>query len=107
MADTLTFAGNDLTQYVFVEKAPKIVHAQRDERTYVIPGRSGTYKEQLDTYRNYIQEYEVIGGGNAARVNGNTTVNVTSANITGNVYGGGNNAEVSGNTNVNIGAEAP
>ena len=64
MADVLTFAGHDLTQYVFVEKAPKIVHAQRDERTYVIPGRSGTYKEQLDTYRNYIQEYEVIGGSN-------------------------------------------
>lgn len=64
MPDTLQFAGHDLTQYVFVEKAPKIVHAKRDEREYVIPGRSGTYKEQLDTYRNYIQEYEVIGGGN-------------------------------------------
>lgn len=64
MADVLMFAGHDLTQYVFVEKAPKIVHAQRDERAYVIPGRSGTYKEQLDTYRNYIQEYEVIGGSN-------------------------------------------
>lgn len=64
MADVLTFAGQDLTQFVFIEKAPRIVHAQRDERVYVIPGRNGSYKEQLDTYRNYIQEYEVIGGGN-------------------------------------------
>lgn len=63
MPDILQFAGHDLTQHVFVEKAPKIVHAQRDERVYIIPGRNGSYKEQLDTYRNYIQEYDVIGGG--------------------------------------------
>jgi len=72
----------------------------------------------------------VFGGGNAAKVIGNTNVNigtksvetyvsidddaatadvkenvkaVTGADIRGNVYGGGNNAQVTGNTNVNIG----
>ena len=71
----------------------------------------------------------VFGGGNAAKVIGNTNVNVgtettqtyvsvddnpatetkenvkevTGADIRGNVYGGGNNAEVTGNTNVQIG----
>ena len=71
----------------------------------------------------------VFGGGNAAKIIGNTTVNVATkatetfdsvaddpsttadervktvvgADIRGNVYGGGNNAEVTGNTNVNIG----
>ena len=53
----------------------------------------------------------VFGGGNAARVIGDATVNVgtvnNSANITGNVYGGGNNAEVTGDTNVNIGRKNP
>ena len=74
----------------------------------------------------------VYGGGNAAKVVGNTTVNigtlsevtletkeddsattdtdesklpVQGADIRGNVYGGGNAAEVTGNTNVNIGKE--
>ena len=70
---------------------------------------------------------QVFGGGNAAKVIGNTNVNVgnlgtidyvtkvsgeeaprtnipvVGADIRGNVYGGGNNAEVTGNTNVNIG----
>ena len=67
----------------------------------------------------------VFGGGNAAEVIGNTSVNigtaaevgfeslrtsdgvpkktVVGADIRGNVYGGGNNAEVTGNTNVVIG----
>ena len=65
----------------------------------------------------------VFGGGNAARVVGNTNVNigteatidyvsevgtaitVLGASITGNVYGGGNQADVTGNTNVTIGKE--
>lgn len=64
---------------------------------------------------------EVFGGGNAADVVGNTTVNigtaetvdyvstaekgitVEGANILGNVYGGGNNANVSGKANVVVG----
>ena len=64
----------------------------------------------------------VFGGGNAARVIGDTYVNigtrktidyvtkadgkgltVKGANIVGDVYGGGNNATVTGNTHVNIG----
>jgi len=69
----------------------------------------------------------VFGGGNAAKVIGNTTVNigtlstinfntkasgeanprtdvpVEGVDIRGNVYGGGNNAEVTGDANVNIG----
>ena len=76
---------------------------------------------------------DVFGGGNAAEVKGNTTVNVGTlsenafvsvddnpataetdeskipvigADIRGNVYGGGNNAEVTGNTNVNIGKKS-
>jgi len=72
----------------------------------------------------------VFGGGNAAPVHGNTTVNigtedtvdyvtkaegesspltgdtVMGADIRGNVYGGGNEAEVTGDTNVFIGKEA-
>ena len=72
---------------------------------------------------------QVFGGGNAAKVIGNTNVNVgnlgtidyvtkvsgeeaprtnipvVGADIRGNVYGGGNNAEVTGNTNVVIGKE--
>lgn len=64
---------------------------------------------------------EVFGGGNAADVKGNTTVNigteekvdyvsaeekgikVEGANILGNVYGGGNNANVSGKASVVVG----
>ena len=71
----------------------------------------------------------VFGGGNAAKVIGNTTVNigtrstidfetkasgeatprtgvtVIGADIKGNVYGGGNNARVTGDADVNIGKE--
>ncbi|MBO4730461.1 MAG: hypothetical protein J5593_03205, partial [Bacteroidaceae bacterium] len=72
----------------------------------------------------------VFGGGNAAKVIGNTTVNigtklgdsivfktpetdseaqrthtVEGVNITGNVFGGGNQAEVTGNANVVVGKE--
>lgn len=68
----------------------------------------------------------VFGGGNAAKVVGNTNVNVgteeisahiddgdwgtanqtpatSGANITGNIYGGGNQADVTGKTNVTVG----
>jgi hypothetical protein len=75
----------------------------------------------------------VFGGGNAADVKGNTSIeigtgdsryntdsqakvwfestfetkNVVGADIRGNVYGGGNEAQVTGNTNVVVGKEAP
>lgn len=46
----------------------------------------------------------VFGGGNAAKVFGNTEVKILyNTDIKGNVYGGGNAASVSGNTKVNIG----
>ena len=86
---------------------------------YPIPPHA---KTQIGTINN------VYGGGNAAKVIGNTTVNigtlqevelvtldkvegnyqkktVVGADIRGNVYGGGNEAIVTGNTNVNIGKE--
>jgi len=65
----------------------------------------------------------VFGGGNAAKVDGDTNVNigtkssvtyvtgdkanhvVKGVNIIGNVYGGGNKAEVTGSTNVRIGKD--
>jgi hypothetical protein len=76
----------------------------------------------------------IFGGGNAAKVVGDTHVNIGTLNsdhvqyesieddpstndkdegqrpfvgakITGNVYGGGNNADVTGHTNVTIGRE--
>jgi len=86
----------------------------------------GTATESLSTLGTI---GDVFGGGNAASVIGNTTVNigtgttvtltsidddpnttevnesvktVLGANITGNVFGGGNEANVSGNTYVNI-----
>ena len=63
---------------------------------------------------------EVFGGGNAAKVEGDTYVNIGTetailradgttsidkkgANITGNVYGGGNQADVTGKTHVQVG----
>ena len=75
----------------------------------------------------------VFGGGNAADVKGNTSIeigtgdsryntdsqakvwfestfetkNVVGADIRGNVYGGGNEAQVTGNTNVVVGKVAP
>ncbi len=69
---------------------------------------------------------DVYGGGNAAKLIGDTYVNVgteatvtfatlsgaaatktvTGADIKGNVYGGGNAAEVTGNTNVTVGRQS-
>ena len=89
------------------------------------------YKRDADAKIGVIGD--VFGGGNAAKVIGNTTVNVgttteeqmvslqttdekgnvivikkpvVGADIRGNVYGGGNNAEVTGHTNVVIGKKA-
>lgn len=51
----------------------------------------------------------VFGGGNAAKVDGDTQVLIGTdgkgVNISGNVYGGGNAADVTGKTNVQIGPE--
>ena len=46
---------------------------------------------------------DIFGGGNAAAVNGSTSVTITGGEVKRNVYGGGNQAIVSGATNVVIG----
>ena len=48
---------------------------------------------------------DVFGGGNAAAVQGNTSVVITGGEVKHNVYGGGNKADVSGTTNVAIGGQ--
>lgn len=44
----------------------------------------------------------IYGGGNEARVDGNTTLIITSGMILNNIYGGGNYGRVGGSTNVNV-----
>lgn len=46
---------------------------------------------------------DIFGGGNAAAVEGNTSVVITNGEVKHNVYGGGNQANVTGKTNVVIG----
>ena len=46
---------------------------------------------------------DIFGGGNAAAVEGNTSVVITNGEVKHNVYGGGNQAKVTGKTNVVIG----
>ena len=94
----------------------------REDGGYSIPSHA---KGKMGAINN------VFGGGNAAKVIGNTNVNigtqstvdyvskgsneteaqtgltVLGADIRGNVYGGGNNAEVTGATNVTIGKPEP
>ena len=91
------------------------------------PGKTITFSEGNVTLPEHKEGAigvigEVFGGGNAADVVGNTTVNigtaetvdyvstaenedikVEGANILGNVYGGGNNANVSGKASVVVG----
>lgn len=45
---------------------------------------------------------EVYGGGNIAKTEGTTNINITSGNHTGDIYGGGNLGIVEGTANVNI-----
>lgn len=45
---------------------------------------------------------EVYGGGNIAKTEGTTNININSGNHTGDIYGGGNLGIIDGNTNVNI-----
>ena len=52
---------------------------------------------------NEVVDGDIFGGGNAAAVNGNTSVTITGGEVKRNVYGGGNQAAVSGTTNVIIG----
>lgn len=85
----------------------------------------GKYSSQIAGDNKLGAIGNVFGGGNAARVDGNTNVaigthstvtfvtgeqagqaqTVQGVNITGNVYGGGNEADVTGNTNVIVGQQ--
>ena len=81
---------------------PAIMYANPTVNINMIPGTATGSLSGIGTIG------DVYGGGNAAKIVGNTTVNigtdetVLGANITGNVYGGGNLAEVAGDTYVNI-----
>ena len=44
----------------------------------------------------------IFGGGNQDNVEGDTNVTATSTTVSGNIYGGGNEAHIEGNTNVNL-----
>ena len=102
---TATMVGNPTVNINVVEGAHKTTvigenaKTYNDENGFPIPSHASG---KIGAINN------VFGGGNAARVIGNTQVNIgteegTGADIRGNVYGGGNNAEVTGNANVQIG----
>ena len=55
--------------------------------------------------KNGIVENTVFGGGNAADVEGDTSVTILDGTIGGNVYGGGNAGDVTGKTKVQIGEQ--
>ena len=44
----------------------------------------------------------VYGGGNNAKVEGTTNININNGNHLGDIYGGGNLGIINGSTNVNI-----
>lgn len=54
---------------------------------------------------NGIVENTLFGGGNAADVEGDTSVTILDGTIGGNVYGGGNQGDVTGATKVQIGEQ--
>ncbi len=60
------------------------------------------YTETVDG-KQVVRSGDVFGGGNAAAVQGNTSVTITNGTVMHNVYGGGNQAKVTGKTNVVIG----
>jgi hypothetical protein len=102
---TATMVGNPTVNINVVEGAHKTTVIGENAKTYndvngfPIPSHASG---KIGAINN------VFGGGNEAKVIGNTQVNIgteegTGADIRGNVYGGGNNAEVTGNSNVVIG----
>lgn len=60
------------------------------------------YTETVDG-KIVVRGGDVFGGGNAAAVQGNTSVTISGGEVKHNVYGGGNQADVLGTTNVKIG----
>ena len=122
--DTYPTTGVDYDTNGFKGKTITLDVGKPTEHTVTLPAHT---KGRIGAIGN------VFGGGNAAEVKGNTTVNigtlsentfvsvdddssttdtdeskmpVLGADIRGNVYGGGNNAEVTGDTNVTIGKKA-
>ena len=115
--DDYPATGTDYDTKGFKGKTITLDKGKETEHTVQLPSHT---KGKIGAINN------VFGGGNAAKVIGNTNVNigtlstvdyvtkgsgesprtdisVVGADIRGNVYGGGNNAEVTGNTNVTIG----
>ena len=122
--DTYPTTGVDYDTNGFKGKTITLDVGKPTEHTVTLPAHT---KDRIGAIGN------VFGGGNAAEVKGNTTVNigtlsentfvsvdddssttdtdeskmsVLGADIRGNVYGGGNNAGVTGDTNVTIGKKA-
>jgi hypothetical protein len=88
-----------------VKSNPKVVIGTT-EAARVDAGRNPTARVGIHGVSNYLKgEGNVYGGGNAAPVEGNTTVDIrgNNTNVFGSVYGGGNAAKVTGNTDVTIG----
>ena len=121
---TYPTTGDDFDENGFKGKTITLDEGKETEHTVTLPAHT---KGKMGAIG------DVFGGGNAAEVKGNTTVNVGTlsenafvsvddnpataetdeskipvigADIRGNVYGGGNNAEVTGDTNVNIGKKS-
>jgi hypothetical protein len=59
------------------------------------------YTEKLGE-ETVVRGGDIFGGGNAAAVEGNTSVVIIGGEIKHNVYGGGNQADVTGSTDVVI-----
>ncbi|MEE1004135.1 MAG: ZmpA/ZmpB/ZmpC family metallo-endopeptidase-related protein [Bacteroidaceae bacterium] len=123
--------GGGLGEGAVVEGNPtvninEVVGVRASYSPWEYPGKTITFNEGDVTLPEHTAGAigvigEVFGGGNAADVVGNTTVNigtaetvdyvsaaekgikVEGANILGNVYGGGNNANVSGKASVVVG----
>ena len=121
---TYPTTGDDFDENGFKGKTITLDEGEPTEHTVTLPAHE---KGKMGAIG------DVFGGGNAAEVKGNTTLNVgtlsentfvsldddpattqtdeskkpvVGVDIRGNVYGGGNNAEVTGNTNVNIGKKS-
>ena len=69
-----------------------------------LPGDPAVKVGKLDNGNNLKDDTgNVFGGGDAAKVDGNTSVKLQgSATVRGNVYGGGNNGPVTGSSNVSV-----
>lgn len=51
------------THNIIITKYPPLNRPQRKADIYNVPGRSGNIIVEYDAYENYIQQYEIIAGG--------------------------------------------